>query len=264
MAFTSLNHYLDAEWMEYAFECTRKDGAVGIDGVTGQAYAENLQRNLADLIDRIKSGRYRALPVRRRYIDKPDGGQRALGIPSFEEKLAQRAIAMLLEPIYEQHFLDCSFGFRPGRNTHSRPFHQLGRKPKPAPIPQQAANPVSPPIAEHEKTAGEHVVAHRVAHQAAQRVNPEPSIGHPSAQEHPRLLAQPKHACSSLSSVPIQRTSAPEPARTSSPFGKRMLTVPARSLRPAPADIPPASPRGSSTIAAAGVSVPRPRACRSQ
>ena len=64
MAFTSLNHYLDAEWMEYAFECTRKDGAVGIDGVTGQAYAENLQQNLADLIDRIKSGRYRALPVR--------------------------------------------------------------------------------------------------------------------------------------------------------------------------------------------------------
>ena len=82
MAFTSLNHYLDAEWMEYAYECTRKDGAVGVDGVTGQAYAENLHRNLADLIDRIKSGRYRAIPVRRRYLDKPDGGQRALGIPT--------------------------------------------------------------------------------------------------------------------------------------------------------------------------------------
>ena len=118
MAFTSLNHYLDAEWMEYAFECTRKDGAVGVDGVTGQAYAENLQSNLADLIDRIKSGRYRGLPVRRRYIDKPDGSQRALGIPSFEEKLAQRAVAMLLEPIYEQDFMDCSFGFRPGRSAH--------------------------------------------------------------------------------------------------------------------------------------------------
>jgi RNA-directed DNA polymerase len=118
MAFTSLNHHLDVEWMEYAFECTRKDGAVGVDGVTGQAYSENLQSNLADLIDRIKSGRYRALPVRRRYIDKPDGGQRALGIPSFEEKLAQRAIAMLLEPICEQDFMDCSFGFRPGRSAH--------------------------------------------------------------------------------------------------------------------------------------------------
>jgi group II intron reverse transcriptase/maturase len=117
-AFTSLNQYLDAEWMGYAFECTRKDGAVGVDGVTGHGYAENLQQNLADLINRIKSGRYRALPVRRRYIDKPDGGRRALGIPSFEEKLAQRAIAMLLEPIWEQDFHDCSFGFRPGRSAH--------------------------------------------------------------------------------------------------------------------------------------------------
>jgi RNA-directed DNA polymerase len=118
MAFTSLNHYLDAEWMEYAYECTRKDGAVGVDGVTAEAYAVNLQQNLTDLIDRLKSGRYRALPVRRQYIDKPDGGQRALGIPAFEEKVAQRAIVMLLEPIYEQDFLSCSFGLRPGRNAH--------------------------------------------------------------------------------------------------------------------------------------------------
>ena len=63
MAVTSLNHYLDAEWMEYAFECTCNDGAVGVDGVTGQAYAESLQSNLADLINRIKSGRCRALSV---------------------------------------------------------------------------------------------------------------------------------------------------------------------------------------------------------
>jgi RNA-directed DNA polymerase len=118
MALTSLNHYLDAEWMEYAYECTRKDGAVGVDGLTAEAYAVNLQQNLAGLIDRLKSGRYRALPVRRQYIDKPDGGQRALGIPSFEEKVAQRAIVMLLEPLYEQDFLDCSFGFRTGRSTH--------------------------------------------------------------------------------------------------------------------------------------------------
>lgn len=118
MAFTSLNHYLDAEWMGYAFECTRKDGAVGVDGVTAQAYAENLQQNLADLLDRLKSGRYRAQPVRRQYIDKPDGGQRALGIPAFEDKLAQRATVMLLEPIYEQDFLSCSFGFRPRRGAH--------------------------------------------------------------------------------------------------------------------------------------------------
>jgi group II intron reverse transcriptase/maturase len=118
MAFTSLNQYLDAEWMRYAYECTRKDGAVGVDGQTAQAYALNLERNLAELIDRLKSGRYRAPPVRRHYIAKSGGGQRALGIPSFEDKVAQRAIVMLLEPIYEQDFLPCSFGYRVGRNAH--------------------------------------------------------------------------------------------------------------------------------------------------
>ena len=118
MAFTSLNQYLDAEWLRYAYECTRKDGAVGADGQTGQEYAANLEPNLQSLLDRLKSGRYRALPVRRHYIDKPDGGKRALGIPSFEDKVAQRAIVMLLEPIYEQDFRDCSFGFRCGRNAH--------------------------------------------------------------------------------------------------------------------------------------------------
>lgn len=118
MAFTSLNHYLDAQWLRYAYECTRKDGAVGVDGQTGQDYAANLEQNLQSLMDRLKSGRYRALPVRRHYIDKSDGGKRALGIPTFEEKVAQRAIAMLLEPIYEQDFRDCSFGFRRARSAH--------------------------------------------------------------------------------------------------------------------------------------------------
>jgi RNA-directed DNA polymerase len=118
MAFTSLNHYLDAEWLRYAYECTRKDGAAGVDGQTAQEYAAELEQNLQSLIDRLKSGRYRAPPVRRHYIDKSDGGKRALGIPSFEDKVAQRAIVMLLEPIYEQDFRDCSFGFRAGRNAH--------------------------------------------------------------------------------------------------------------------------------------------------
>jgi group II intron reverse transcriptase/maturase len=104
--------------MEYAFECTRKDGAVGVDGQTAEGYAVNLRQNLLGLIDRLKSGRYRAPPVRRHYIDKTGGGQRGLGIPSFEDKVAQRAIVMLLEPIYEQTFLGCSFGYRPGRNAH--------------------------------------------------------------------------------------------------------------------------------------------------
>jgi group II intron reverse transcriptase/maturase len=118
MAFTSLNQYLDAEWLEYAFECTRKDGAVGVDGQTAESYAANLQQNLASLIERLKSGRYRAPPVRRHYIPKAGGGERGLGIPAFEDKVAQRAITMLLEPIYEQTFLDCSFGYRPARNAH--------------------------------------------------------------------------------------------------------------------------------------------------
>jgi RNA-directed DNA polymerase len=118
MAFTSLNHYLDYEWVRYAYECTRKDGAVGVDGQTAQEYAANLEQNLLSLIDRLKSGRYRAPPVRRHYIEKSDGGQRGLGIPSFEDKVAQRAMVMLLEPIYEQDFLSCSFGFRPGRSAH--------------------------------------------------------------------------------------------------------------------------------------------------
>jgi RNA-directed DNA polymerase len=118
MAFTSLNHYVDYEWVKYAYECTRKNGAVGVDGQTAGEYAANLERNLLSLIDRLKSGRYQAPPVRRHYIPKTDGGQRGLGIPCFEDKVAERAIVMLLEPIYEQDFLDCSFGFRPGRSAH--------------------------------------------------------------------------------------------------------------------------------------------------
>ncbi|MGH6634956.1 MAG: reverse transcriptase domain-containing protein [Gammaproteobacteria bacterium] len=118
MAFTSLNHYVDYEWVKYAYECTRKDGAEGVDGATAEDYAANLEQNLLSLVERLKSGRYQALPVRRRYIPKSDGGKRGLGIPCFEDKVAQRAIVMLLEPIYEQDFQDCSFGFRPGRNAH--------------------------------------------------------------------------------------------------------------------------------------------------
>ncbi|MDR5754991.1 MULTISPECIES: group II intron reverse transcriptase/maturase [unclassified Caballeronia] len=104
--------------MRYAYDCTRKDGAVGVDGQSGEDYAVNLTQNLLGLVDRLKSGRYRALPVRRHFIAKADGSLRGLGIPAFEDKVAQRAIVMLLEPIYEHDFLDCSFGFRPGRSAH--------------------------------------------------------------------------------------------------------------------------------------------------
>jgi retron-type reverse transcriptase len=79
MAFTSLNQYLDYEWLYYAWAQTRKDGAVGVDGQTAEEYAANLEQNLLSLIDRIKSGHYQAPPVRRHYIAKSDGGQRGLG-----------------------------------------------------------------------------------------------------------------------------------------------------------------------------------------
>jgi len=86
--------------------------------VTADDYATNLDANLLDLLDRIKSGRYQAPPVRRAYIPKTDGSRRPLGIPTFEDKVAQRAIVMVLETVYEQDFLPCSFGFRPGRSAH--------------------------------------------------------------------------------------------------------------------------------------------------
>ena len=105
------------DWMREAYRLTRKDGAPGIDGVTATIYEANLEANLRDLLERIKSGRYQAPPVRRAYIPKADGTQRPLGIPTFEDKVAQRAVTMVLEAVYEQDFLPCSYGFRPGRSA---------------------------------------------------------------------------------------------------------------------------------------------------
>ena len=116
--FTSLHHLIDLEWMIEAYRLTRKDGAPGIDGVTAADYEANLEANLEGLLGRIKSGRYIAPPVRRHYIPKADGTKRPLGIPTMEDKVAQRAILMLLEPIYETDFLACSYGFRPERSAH--------------------------------------------------------------------------------------------------------------------------------------------------
>ena len=116
--FTSLHHLIDGEWMREAYRLTRKDGATGIDGVTAADYEKDLEANLDDLLGRMKSGRYFAPPVRRHYIPKADGTKRPLGIPTFEDKVAQRAILMLLEPIYETDFLPCSYGFRRGRSAH--------------------------------------------------------------------------------------------------------------------------------------------------
>lgn len=118
-AFTTLAHHIDLEWLREAHRRTRKDGATGIDGQTASEYAKKLEENLQSLLDRFKSGGYRAPAVRRVYIPKGDGKQtRPIGIPTFEDKVLQRAVAMLLEAIYEQDFLDCSYGFRPGRSAH--------------------------------------------------------------------------------------------------------------------------------------------------
>lgn len=117
--FTSLAHHVDGQWLLQAFRRTRKDGAAGVDGQTAEEYGQDLEENLHGLEDRAKSGSYKAPPVRRGWIPKGDRGEkRPIGIPSFEDKVLQRAVAMLLEPIYEQDFLDCSYGFRPGRGAH--------------------------------------------------------------------------------------------------------------------------------------------------
>src|SRR5580704_13623670 len=120
MAFTSLAYLMDIDWLREAYRRTRKDGAVGVDGMTAAEYEQDLEGNLRRLLDRAKSGTYRAPPVRRVHI--PKGGSttetRPIGIPTLEDKVLQRAVVMLLEPIYEQDFLDCSYGFRPGRSAH--------------------------------------------------------------------------------------------------------------------------------------------------
>ena len=120
MGFTSLAYLMDIDWLEAAFHRTRKDGAPGVDGQTWTEYAKNLEQNLQSLLDRAKSGTYRAPPVRRVYIPKAGSATetRPIGIPTLEDKVLQRAVVMLLEPIYEQDFDAGSYGFRPRRSAH--------------------------------------------------------------------------------------------------------------------------------------------------
>jgi RNA-directed DNA polymerase len=120
MVFTSLAYLMDIDWLKEAYRRTRKNGAAGVDGVTAEQYEQDLEGNLQSLLDRAKSGSYKAPPVRRVHIPKGSSSTetRPLGIPTLEDKILQRAVVMLLEPIYEQDFLDCSYGFRPGRSAH--------------------------------------------------------------------------------------------------------------------------------------------------
>jgi len=127
-AFTSLAYYVDLEWMYEAYRKTRKDGSAGVDEVTAEEYEKDLDGNLRGLLDRFKSGSYVAPPVRRVYIPKGEGRVRPIGIPTLEDKILQRAVVMLLTPLYEQDFLDCSYGFRPERSVHQaleRMWHKV-------------------------------------------------------------------------------------------------------------------------------------------
>lgn len=119
MGFTSLNQHLDQAWLYEAYLRTRRDGAPGVDGQTAADYEADLRVNLQRLLDQAKAGTYRAPPVRRVHIPKGTGTEtRPLGIPTFEDKVLQRSVVLVLEAIYEQDFLDCSYGFRPGRSAH--------------------------------------------------------------------------------------------------------------------------------------------------
>jgi len=118
-ALLTLAHCIDLDWLREAYRRTRKDGAVGVDGQTATEYEAQLEENVSSLLERFKSGCYRAPPVKRVYIPKGDGQRtRPIGIPTLEDKVLQRAVVMVLEPIYEQQFLDCSYGFRPRRSAH--------------------------------------------------------------------------------------------------------------------------------------------------
>lgn len=118
-SINTLAHYIDVDWLREAYRRTRKDGARGIDGQSAEQYEEHLEDNLQSLLDRAKSGRYWAPPVRRVHIPKGDGTDtRPIGIPTFEDKVLQRAVAMVISEVYEQEFYDFSYGFRPGRSAH--------------------------------------------------------------------------------------------------------------------------------------------------
>lgn len=117
--FTSLNHYLDREWLTEAVNRVRVDSAPGIDELSWADYQKGLEERLSQLLDRAKSGQYQAPPVKRVYIPKGDGKEtRPIGMPTIEDKVLQRAVVMLLQPIYEQDFKPFSYGFRPGRSAH--------------------------------------------------------------------------------------------------------------------------------------------------
>ena len=117
-ALTTLAHHIDILFLYEAYLRTRKTGAVGVDGQMAEQYEAGLTENLKSLLRRLKSGTYEAPPVRRVHIPKGDGKTRPIGIPTYEDKILQRAVAMVLGAVYEQDFSECSYGFRPRRSAH--------------------------------------------------------------------------------------------------------------------------------------------------
>ena len=116
--FTSLLHHVSVDLLRLSFFALKKDAAPGVDGLAWRDYETNLEGNLEDLHDRVHRGAYRALPSRRQYIPKADGRQRPIAICALEDKIVQRAVAMVLNAIYEEDFRGFSYGFRPKRSQH--------------------------------------------------------------------------------------------------------------------------------------------------
>ncbi len=116
--FHSLAHLLDVPALRSSFYRLRRRAAVGVDGTTKDRYEEKLQDHLEDLLVRLKTKRYRHQPIRRTYLPKANGGKRPLGISVIEDKIVQDALREVLQAVFEQDFLDCSYGFRPGRGAH--------------------------------------------------------------------------------------------------------------------------------------------------
>ena len=124
--FLSIAHLLTPEALYRGFKALRKDAAPGVDGVTYAEYETDAQEGIRALHDRLRSKRYRAQPLRRIYIPKGEGEERPISIPALEDKIVQRATVDLLNAIYEQDFLECSYGFRPGRDAHQA-LDEVGR-----------------------------------------------------------------------------------------------------------------------------------------
>jgi RNA-directed DNA polymerase len=118
--FTALYHHVyNADMLRESYYALKRKAAAGVDGETWQHYGEKLEENLKGLSDRLKRGAYRAQPSKRSHVPKPDGRKRSIGVSALEDKIAQRAVVMVLNAIYEHDFIGFSYGFRPGRNPHN-------------------------------------------------------------------------------------------------------------------------------------------------